>query len=362
MSEPQLESAPIRGDGGRVTELLERAAREGELPESDIERLAEDLDYDSEDVDQFRERLAELGIETVDDLGRPAAATRYANGDLAHYAVDALDQFLGGATHHRLLTAMEERALARRIERGDLAAKEQLVTHNIRLVVSIARRYPPGELTMLDLIQEGTIGLIRAAEKFDWRRGYRFSTYATLWIRQAIGRAMDLHARTIRIPADVARRERRLARAHDALLAEGATAPTIEETADAAGFDLAEALALDQAPRVVTSLDRPVGAAGDMTLGEAVPGERDIGEEVVLDLERQAVRHAVECLAEPDRGVIKRRFGIDGDPKPESVAIVSRALGISSSEVRRVEKRALAELARVRELEGVARSANGGAS
>ena len=120
----------------------------------------------------------------MDDCGRPAPAMSYANGELAHYTVDGLEQFLAEATQHRLLTATEEIALAKRIERGDLAAKERLITHNLRLVVSIARRYPRAEMSLLDLIQEGTIGLIRAAEKYDWRKGYRFSTYATLWIRQ----------------------------------------------------------------------------------------------------------------------------------------------------------------------------------
>ena len=171
---------------------------------------------------------------------------------------------------------------------------------------------------------------------------------------------MDVHARTIRLPAEVARRERRLARAHDALVAQGDVAPTIEEIAEAAGIGLAEALALDQAPRVVTSLDRPVGDNGGTSLGELVAGETDVGEEVVLNLERQAVRRAVEGLAEPDRGIVKRRFGIDGDPRPQSTAAIARALGITGSEVRLIEKRALAELARMRELEGIARSSKGG--
>src|SRR5690242_8184501 len=142
---------------------------------------------------------------------------RYGNEQLARYTVDALDQYLADAASHPLLTAAEEQALARRIERGDLAAKEELITHNLRLVVSIARRYQGSELTLLDLIQEGTLGLIRAAEKFDWRRGFRFSTYATLWIRQSIGRALTNHARAIRLPAGVMQRERKLVRARTAL-------------------------------------------------------------------------------------------------------------------------------------------------
>src|SRR5690349_15832980 len=159
---------------------------------------------------------------------------RYGNEQLARYTVDALDQYLADAASHPLLTAAEEQALARRIERGDLDAKERLVTHNLRLVVSIARRYQGSELSLLDLIQEGTIGLIRAAEKYDWRRGLRFSTYATLWIRQALGKALTEKSRAIRLPAEVARKEMRIERARDELVRELGRTPMIDEPAAAA--------------------------------------------------------------------------------------------------------------------------------
>ncbi len=217
-----------------------------------------------------------------------------------------------------MLTPAEEIALAKRIERGDLDAKEQLITHNMRLVVSIARRYQGTELALLDLIQEGTIGLIRASEKFDWRKGFRFSTYATLWIRQAIGRALANQARTIRLPTHVAHRERRLARTRAALALELGREPTLEEAAEAAAMPLAEALALANATRVVTSLDRPVGE-GDTTLGELYVGEgADMGEEVVLSLRRDAIRRAVGELPKREREVVRLRFGLDGDPEPQT--------------------------------------------
>jgi RNA polymerase primary sigma factor len=339
-------------------EFVAGATRRGHVRESDIERLASELELAPDDVETIREQLAGEEVVVEDDVGLPAGPTSYANGELAHYAVDALDQFLAGAGRHQLLTASEEIELAQRIERGDLVAKERLVTSNLRLVVSIARRYPQTELSLLDLIQEGTLGLIRAAEKFDWRKGFRFSTYATLWIRQAIGRALSHHARTIRLPARVLERERRLARAHAELSAELGREPSIEELADAAEIPLGEALAIGQASRVVTSLDRPVtGDEGTTQLELMVGAAPDVGEEVVVSLERQAVRAAVEGLADPDRQVIKRRFGLDGDPAPEALAAIARDLGVTAAEIRAIERRALTELARLRELDGLSQAA-----
>ena len=336
-----------------VDALVERGERDGCVRESEIERLAEELGLEPAQLEELRERLAARGIAVDDDCGRPAAPTHYANGDLAHFTVDALELFLAEATRHRLLTAGEEIELAKRIERGDLVAKEQLITHNIRLVVSIAKRYQGTALSLLDLIQEGTIGLIRAAEKFDWRKGFRFSTYATLWIRQAIGRALANQSRSIRLPHHVAQRERALARASAALTARLGREPTLEEAAHAAGISLADARALEQAARVVTSLDRPIGEEGETTFGALHPAEGlETSEEVLVSLERDAVRRAVDALPEPDREVVRLRFGIDGDP-PQTQRAVGRRLGIGASEVRAIEQRALARLARVRELEAL---------
>ncbi len=338
--------------------LVDRGVKEGGLKESDIESVAERLALDEAAVEGLRERLGERGVEVEDDCGRPAPTTQYANGELVHYTVDGLEQFLAEAGRHTLLTPAEEIELAKRIERGDLAAKERLITHNLRLVVSVAKRYPGSGLSLLDLIQEGTIGLIRAAEKYDWRRGFRFSTYATLWIRQSIGRALSNQARTIRLPAHVAQRERKLARTRTALSAELGRKPTIEEVAAAADIPLEQALALEKAPRVVTSLDRPVGADAETPLSDlfAAPAA-DIGEEVVLSLSGEVVRRAVSELEDPDRQVIRLRFGIDDDGEPQTQAAVSRQLGLATSEVRAIEERALSALARLRELEALSDAA-----
>ena len=346
--------APTAG----IDALVEHGEREGRLQESDIEQLAEQLALDAVTLDALRNQLADRGIAIEDDCGRPARATQYADGELASYTVDGLQQFLAEAGQHPLLSAAEELDLAKRIERGDLAAKERLITHNLRLVVSVARRYPGTELSLLDLIQEGTIGLIRATEKFDWRKGFRFSTYATLWIRQSIGRAVSDQERTIRLPTHVAQRERRLARTRTALTADLGREPTIEEVAAEAGVPLEQAVALAKAPRVVTSLDRPVGETRGATLGElyAAP-DADVGEEVVLSLDRETVRRAVDELPAPDRDVIRLRFGIDGDPEPHTQAAIGRQLGLSLREVRAIEERALSALARLRELEALSDAA-----
>ena len=352
---------PVSDDpprGGDLDALLDRGLLDGSVQESEIEQVAEELALGPEAVEGLRDQLAALGVRVEDNLGRPAPATRYANGDLAHYAVDALDQFMADAARHRLLTAGEEIALAKRIERGDLAAKEQLITHNLRLVVSIARRYQGTELTLLDLIQEGTLGLIRAAEKYDWRKGFRFSTYATLWIRQAIGRALSNHSRAIRLPVAVAQRERRLARIRAELTLELGRDPDREELAAAAGLELSELDELSAAARVVTSLDAPTGDLGESVLGDILPDRAEgPGEQVLVSLEREAVRRAVAALPEPAREVVKARFGINGDPRPESHAAIARRLGRTANEVRAIERAALADLSRLRELDALFRAA-----
>lgn len=340
--------------GADVNALLDRALGVGRVRESEIEQLARELVLDGLAVEDLRDQLGALGVEVEDDIGRPAAATRYANATLAHYAVDALDQFLADAARHRLLTASEELALARRIERGDLDAKEQLITHNLRLVVSIARRYQGSELTLLDLIQEGTLGLIRAAEKFDHRKGFRFSTYASLWIRQAIGRALASRARPIRLPAGVWRHERKIAEVRAELVKTLGREPRLEEVAAAAQLSPEQVDAVTGAARVIASLDAPVGDDDAGHLGELLAApEPDVGEEVVVSLERRAVRRAVEALPEREREVVKRRFGMDGDPRPQSHTVIARGLGLSVREVRAIERRALIKLSRQRELDAL---------
>ncbi len=353
-SEPAERPTPA-GDRD-LDALVARSGGLGAARESEIDTLAARLELDEMEVERLRDRLDDAGVEVRDDQGRERVPpTRYANGELVHYAVDAMTQFLAEARRHPLLTAAEEVALAKRIERGDLAAKERLISSNLRLVVSIARRYQvTTHLTLLDLVQEGTLGLIRAAEKFDWRRGYKFSTYATFWIREAIQRGLDSKARVIRLPIHVEQRERRVAAAHRDLVTRLGRAPTPEELASATGLTVAGLRELADAPRVATSLDRRVGEADEATLGELLAATTpEVGEEVQLSLEREHVRRVVAQLAEPERSVIRLRFGLDGDREPQTYAAIARQLEIGPDRVRGIEDRALRQLALNRELEGL---------
>ena len=181
---------------------------------SEFEELVRTLELSDEEAAALQDRIEERGLELSDDCGRAGIdPTSYSNGELASATTDALQLFLNEIRRYPLLTAEEEIELAKRIEQGDLEAKERMINSNLRLVVSIAKKYQGQELSLLDLIQEGIFGLIRAAEKFDWRKGYKFSTYATFWVRQAIQRGLANRSRTIRIPVHIGQRERKIARA-----------------------------------------------------------------------------------------------------------------------------------------------------
>jgi len=286
-------------------------------------------------------------------------SVQIAPSELAVHTADALAQFLDEAGRHRLLTPAEEIELAKRIERGDLEAKERLITSNLRLVVSIARKYQgTTDLCLLDTIQEGMLGLIRAAEKFDWRKGFRFSTYATLWIRQAIGRALDQHGRTIRLPVQLAQRERRIARAERELATELGREPTLEEIAAAAEVTPEQVEELRSAARRVTSLERPVGDDEGAELGELLPAGGPLPEEEVeITLREQVVRDIVSRLPDRERTVIKLRYGLDGDPDPVPISEIARRLELRPAEVKRLERGALEELAVRRELDALREAA-----
>jgi RNA polymerase primary sigma factor len=341
-----------------VSALIERGAADSCVELSELSALIEALELGDEEVDALSEQLAERRIEIRDDCGRDdAEASSYRNGDLAETTTDALQLFFREARRHPLLTREEEVELAKRIGRGDLEAKERLVSSNLRLVVANAKRYQNQGLGLLDLIQEGTLGLIRAAEKFDWRRGFKFSTYATYWIRQALQRALDSKSRTIRLPVDLAQRERKLARAERELAAELGREPSDEEIAARADLTPEEVGRVRDAARTVTSLDRPVGAEQETELGELLPSDAQApDEEVEIALREEALRRAVAELPQPEQNVVRLRYGINGD-QPTPRAEVSRRLEMPERELRRVEERALARLAERREIDALREAA-----
>ncbi len=339
-----------------VDELSSRADAAGLqcVDLSQLSELVQELELSEDDAQSVQDMLEERGLEVRDDCGRAQVDhTAYVNDDLADRTTDAMSLFLQEVRRHPLLTRDEEVELAKRIERGDLGAKEQLVNSNLRLVISNARKYQGNELPLLDLIQEGILGLIRATEKFDYRKGFKFSTYATFWIRESIQRAIANRARTIRIPVHIGQRERKIGRVQRELAAELGREPTDEEVAQAAEMDVREVRETRDAARVVTSLDRPVGEEADTTLGTLLPsGERGPEEEVDISLREDALRRALEQLPEREREVVKLRYGVGGDD-PTPLVETGRRLGLSQDAVRRLERRALAELAESRELEAL---------
>jgi RNA polymerase primary sigma factor len=336
--------------------LVERGEELGCVSLSEFSELVQDLPED--EAHALADRLEGRGIEVTDDCGRDSEpGPSYALDELSAMTGDTLQLFLRDIRRHPLLTAADEVELAKRIERGDLEAKERMLNSNLRLVVSLAKKYQGHELSLLDLIQEGILGLIRAAEKFDWRKGYKFSTYATFWIRQAIQRGLANHGRTIRLPVHIGQRERKIARMERELAVELERMPTDEEIAKAAGISLRELRETREFSRTVTSLERPVGAEGDTELGELLPSDApEPVEEVEIGLRQEAVHRALENLSEQEQQVIRLRYGINGD-EPTPLREAGRQLGLSPERVRRIEHKALERLACTREVAGLAEAA-----
>jgi len=326
----------------------------GCLELSRVTEFVQEHELEEEEVRGFYEELDEHGVEVSDDCGRKAEDATYVNGTLAVSTTDALQLFLNEAGRWPLLTAEEEVELAKRIERGDAEAKERMINSNLRLVVSIAKRYQGHGLSLLDLIQEGIIGLIRAVEKFDWRRGFKFSTYATWWIRQAVQRGVANKSRTIRIPVHIADREQRIGRAERELAPKLGRQPTEEEIAKHAKLPLKQVREVREAARAITSLDRPVGAEQDSAFGDLIAGEQaPPEEEVTVSLEQDVLRRAVAQLPDREREVLKMRYGLNGDQTPASLEAIGRELGITRERVRQLEARALEHLAVNREIEAL---------
>ena len=343
----------------RLTALIDRAEEEGCANLSQFSELIQELELDEEELSRVYEDLAERGIELSDDCGIVRDDdTVFVNGDLATATTDALQLFLNEAGRYKLLTAEEEVVLAKRVERGEKDAKDLMINSNLRLVVSIAKRYQGHGLSLLDLIQEGIIGLIRAVEKFDHRRGFKFSTYATWWIRQAVQRGVANKSRTIRIPVHIVEREQRIARAERELVVELGRQPTDQELAKAAKLPVKQVREVKQAARAVTSLDKPIGDDGSSSFGDLFAADQaGTEEEIEISLREETLRKAIADLSEREQQVVKLRYGMNGDRDPMSLEAIGRELGITRERVRQIEANALETLSMLREVAGLREAA-----
>jgi RNA polymerase primary sigma factor len=336
--------------------LMEHADDSGCVNLSALSQVLAELELDDEETASLYDQLEERGIELTDDCSLPDVnETHYSNETVAAMTTDSLQLFLNEAGRYSLLTAAEEVELAKLIERGDSRAKDRMINSNLRLVVSIAKKYQGHGLSLLDLIQEGIIGLIRAVEKFDWRRGYKFSTYATWWIRQAVQRGVANKSRTIRIPVHIVEREQKIARAERELTLKLERPPTDEELAKTAKLSLKHVREVRAAARAVASLDKPLGDDSDTAFGDIVATDKaDVEEEVVVGLSEDLLRAAVSKLPEREQLVIKLRYGLDGDEDPKSLEMIGREMGLTRERVRQIETHALERLAREREIAALA--------
>jgi len=326
--------------------FLDLAEEQGSIREGELEAVALEHELDDDELGALRTELELRGVEFA--LDEPAGSERPRETRVevpAAATSDSLTLFMNEIGRHTLLTAAEEVELAKRIERGDRAAKERMINSNLRLVVSIAKRYQGHDLSLLDLIQEGTIGLNRAVEKFDYRKGFKFSTYATWWIRQACQRAISNQSRTIRVPTHVNERRVKLANTRRRLLAERGEEPTAAEVAQAAGITLQHAVEALGVAEASVSLNQAVGSDGDGELGAlfADPTAVDPVEEADEALRRQRVRAALRRLPEPERRLLELRFGFEGEE--QSLEAIGRELGLTRERVRRVEREAFTRLA-----------------
>jgi len=343
--------------------LIALSEERGWVDPADIEVFATEHDLAEDEVESITRELEAMGLE----IGAPqadSAAEKEKDKDAAENevwaaeaitgAADSLQLFLADVGKHKLLTAAEEVQLAKQIERGDPVAKRRMIESNLRLVVSIAKGYRGLGVPFLDLIQEGTLGLNRAVEKFDWRRGFKFSTYATWWIRQSVQRAVANHARTIRVPVHVVERQQKLSRAARRLEVELGREATKHELAEATGLPIQHVDEALGAAHASVSLNQTVGADDEGELGDLFADREaaDPFDEAEESLRRQSVRRALDALPERERRILELRFGFEGEPW--TLEAIGHELDLTRERVRQLEGQALSRLAALRELASLA--------
>jgi len=324
--------------------LLESGYRTGSLDAEEVTLALDELELEPAQLDEFYAALDEAQIAVVH------AATDEQQPEVAIEAgpeitTDSLQLFLKDIGRVPLLTAAQEVELAKRIERGDHSAKQAMVEANLRLVVSIAKRYRNQGLPFLDLIQEGTIGLVRAAEKFDYRKGFKFSTYATWWIRQAVARAIADKGRTIRMPVHVVEKLNRIMRSERKLRAELSREPTADEIARDVEMTVEEVDQIRRSAQVPVSLEKPVGDDDESEFGhfladESTPLPDELAE---TTMQREALRSILSSLSERERLVLEMRYGLDGQ-QPRTLDEVGRTFNVTRERIRQIEHQGLKKL------------------
>ena len=339
--------------------LLEVGRENGSLTTEEITLALDELDLDAAQLDDFYHTLDELHIEVVD--GRSARGADEEELDLdadtREFSTDALQLFLKDIGKVDLLTAAQEVELAKRIERGDHGAKQQMVEANLRLVVSIAKKYRNQGLPFLDLIQEGTIGLVRAAEKFDYRKGFKFSTYATWWIRQAVARALADKGRTIRMPVHVVEKLNRIGRSERKLRAELGREPVASEIAADLDLQVEEVVQIRRSAQTPVSLSKPVGDEEESEFGHFLTDDTEPLPDEAVDstLRTETLKRILSTLAPRERLVLELRYGLNGE-RPRTLDEVGRAFNVTRERIRQIENqtlkklRALAEAQKLREV------------
>jgi RNA polymerase primary sigma factor len=341
--------------------FIEQGEERGHIEPVELEAFAVEHDLGEEEIEQLTRELEAIGLEVREaraetekaEQAAQAAEQAQIDSDAVVGSADSLQLFLADVGRHKLLTAADEVALAKRIERGDLIAKRHMIESNLRLVVSIAKGYRGLGVPFLDLIQEGTLGLNRAVEKFDWRRGFKFSTYATWWIRQSVQRAVANHARTIRVPVHVVERQQKLSRAARRLEVELGREATKEELAEATGLPMQHVDEALGAAHASVSLNQTVGADDEGELGDLFADREaaDPFDEAEESLRKQGVRRALDALPERERRILELRFGFEGDPW--TLEAIGHELDLTRERVRQLEAQALARLAALRDLAAV---------
>ncbi len=354
--EQGVESGSDEGlDGDLARTLIARAEEDGGLSQAALKGALDELDLSEAQVEDLYRQLDAADVEIVGADEEDAAEERPVRPALdlstREVSTDTLQLFLKDIGRVPLLTAVE---LAKRIEKGDQRAKQHMIEANLRLVVSIAKNYRNQGLPFLDLIQEGTIGLVRASEKFDYRKGYKFSTYATWWIRQAVARALADKGRTIRMPVHVVEKLNKVARIERRLQAELGREPTVEELSEASDVSVADIEYIRRSAQAPISLEKPVGEEDESTFGDFIqdtvgPRPEEAAEEV---LQREALRNILSMLSYRERRVLELRYGLDGHD-PRTLDEVGRAFNVTRERIRQIENQSLRKLQAMASAQGM---------